>query len=184
MGLADALKLSDWETHYLFAASGVMLPDPMLDDAEAMRTYIDALLQPNPALVLDVSWRIAAYNREWQRLFKGVWLTPSMHQWLYVSTTSRSIVRNWDEVSQWCVGWLRYGMAVDPDTVAPVVRMLMSITVFRREWQAQVIPVDPATRPWIVHDRDNGCESTIDMQVWRASPMPGALLLGAILDTR
>lgn len=178
-GLVQALQLSAWEQRFLFAACGRILPDPALTDTDISQRYLDAL-QPHPAAALHPSWRFKAWNQQWQRLFQGVLLAPSMHQWLYLSTTSRRILRNWDEVSQWCVGWLRYGLAVDVDAVKPMVSALMPVTEFRREWEAQVIPVDPATRLWVV--RDGGTELRIDMRFWHASPMPGGLLLGVILD--
>ncbi|WP_230870808.1 helix-turn-helix domain-containing protein [Mycobacterium canetti] len=180
--LATALCLSPWESRYLFALAGKVRPQTdQLTDAPS-QAFLDAL-HPNPAAWMDTSWTIVRANAEFQRLFRGAWLQPNLIFWHYVAVTAREIIVNWEVTSQWCVGWLRFGLGAGVPGVAEMVATMLPARVFREQWEAQVIPVDPSTRPWIVRDLDNGCELTLDMRAWRpAGQQPGLLLLGAVVD--
>ncbi|MFD6197228.1 helix-turn-helix domain-containing protein [Mycobacteriaceae bacterium NPDC060252] len=178
--IAEALGLSSWETHYLYALGGRMQTDNTLPLPD-VRTYLQAL-NPHPAAWMSAAWTVEEANDEFMRLFKGVWITPNLVHWHYHSTKALDVIQNWTSTSEWCVGLLRFGLAVSPEDAGlqSVVRSLLPIKVFQRQWDSQVIPVDPATRPWVIRDLDTGETLTLDMRAWRTSVQSGVLLLGAV----
>lgn len=181
--LSGALSLSPWESRYLFALAH-RVGDQNQELIEAPHQQLLDALHPNPAAWLDASWTIDIANAEFRRLFKGFWATPNLIYWHYASVAARDIIVNWEETSQWCVGWLRFGLATGTPGVMEMVDAMMPGRVFRAQWNAQVIPIDPATRPWIIRDLDDGRLLTLDMWALRpAGPAAGLLLLGVITDT-
>ncbi|WP_234715426.1 hypothetical protein [Mycobacteroides immunogenum] len=148
-----------------------------------IRRYIQAV-NPHPAAWMSAGWTVEEANDEFMRLFKGVWITPNLVHWHYHSTKALDVIQNWDETSEWCVGLLRFGLAAAPSDLGlqSVVRSLMPIKVFKRQWDSQIIPIDPATRPWVLRDLDTEDIVTVDMRAWRSSMHDGVLLFGAVID--
>lgn len=182
--LAAALSLSAWESRYLFALARKVMPEEGEATDAPQQPFLDAL-DPNPAAWMNTSWTIMRSNAEFRRLFHGVQLQPNLIFWHYVAVNAREIIVNWEETSQWCVGWLRFGLGAGVPGVAKMVQTMLPAKVFRAQWEAQVIPIDPATRPWIVRDLGAGRELTLDMRAWRpAGQQPGVLLVGAVVDSR
>lgn len=179
-----ALGLSSWETRYLYVLGGRMTPIAGLED-ESVQSYLDALL-PNPAAWLTSAWTAKEYNAEFGRIFKGIALVPNLIHWHFASVKARDVIVDWTATSEWCVGWLRFGVALDPSDamLARTVQSLMPMRAFRAQWDAQVIPVDPGTRPWVVRDLDERRELTLDMRAWRNTYRPGVLLLGAVTRSK
>lgn len=180
--ISKALGLSSWETRYLYALGGKM-PAESTVPLPDVRTYLQAL-NPHPAAWMSAAWTVEEANDEFMRLFKGVWITPNLVHWHYHSTKALDVIQNWTATSEWCVGLLRFGLAVSPDDdgLQSVVRSLLPIKVFQRQWDSQIIPVDPATRPWVIRDLDTGAMLTLDMRAWRTTGQSGVLLLGAVTD--
>lgn len=184
--LATTLRLSPWETDYLYllarrAAPSVGAPEPPAD----MPLYLEAV-SPNPAAYLDAAWKVEHANSEFERLFQCLWFTPNFAYWHYVGRNTLDIVENWETTSSWVVSQLRYSMAADPDNpaVTEIVDRLMPVKLFAHEWDKHIIPDNPAELPWIVHDLDTGAVITLDMRLWRpAGRNTGTLLLGAIRET-
>lgn len=184
--LATTLRLSQWETEYLYllarrAAPPVSAPEPPAE----MPRYLEAM-SPNPAAYLDAAWKVEHSNSEFGRLFQGIWFTPNFVYWHYVGRRTLDIVENWETTSSWVVSQLRYSMAADPGNpaVTEIVDRLMPVDLFAYEWDKHIIPADPAELPWIVHDLDTGAVITLDMRLWRpAGRNTGTLLLGAIRET-
>lgn len=184
--VAETLKLSRWETNYLYllarkAAPPVSAPAPPAD----MPMYLEAL-SPNPAAYLDAAWKVENANSEFERLFQGLRFTSNFVYWHYVGRRTLDIVENWETTSSWVVSQLRHSMAADPDnpSVNEIVDRLLPVDLFAHEWEKHIIPADPAELPWIVHDLETGAVMTLDMRLWRpAGHNTGTLLLGAIRET-
>jgi len=180
--LAVSLDLDQWETRYLFAL-GRRVPEHEAELSHAPgQGYLDAL-HPNVAAWLNSAWVVQRVNAEFDRLMHGWWICPVLIYWHYGTIDAQTVIVNWEQTSQWCVGWLRFGLAAGHEGTARIVELLMAIKVFRAHWESQVIPVDPATKPWVVRDFDNNCDVTLDMRAWRpAGQEAGVLLLGAVVD--
>ncbi len=180
--IAQALRLSSWETHYLYALGGKMTAETAMPISD-IRRYLQAV-NPHPAAWMSAAWTVEEANDEFMRLFKGVWITPNLVHWHYHSTKALDVIQNWDETSEWCVGLLRFGLAAAPTDLGlqSVVRSLMPIKVFKRQWDSLIIPIDPATRPWVLRDLDTADIVTVDMRAWRSSMHDGVLLFGAVTD--
>jgi hypothetical protein len=106
-------------------------------------------------------------------------------QWHYLSPEARDVIIDWEETSDWCIGWLRMDAAQHPNDAArqAVLTSLMAIQDFRSRWDALVIPPDPNTGRWLIRDVENSCDVTLDMRVWLpAHPEDGILLMGAIIS--
>ncbi|WP_165702142.1 helix-turn-helix domain-containing protein [Mycobacteroides abscessus] len=177
--LADALQLSPWETRYLHLLGGrtVLEAGTPPKDIDA---YLESLM-PHPAAWVTPGWTVVGSNRKFLNLFPGVWMANNFIHWHYHSVRSRKVIANWEQSSEWCVGWLRYNLAANPDhpAITRIIDSLMPITVFREQWD-QPIPTDPETRPWIINNE--GAEMTFDMRTWHSPQASGSLLLGVVLN--
>ncbi|SHV17566.1 transcriptional regulatory protein [Mycobacteroides abscessus subsp. abscessus] len=184
--LATTLRLSQWETEYLYLLARRTAPPASAPEPPAeIPLYLEAM-SPNPAAYLDAAWKIEHSNSEFERLFLGIWFTPNFVYWHYVGRRTLDIVENWETTSSWVVSQLRYSMAADPDNpaITEIVDRLMPVDLFAHEWEKHIIPADPAELPWIVHDLDTGAVLTLDMRLWRpAGRNTGTLILGAIRET-
>lgn len=179
--LTRALNLSSWEIQYLYALGGRVSAEStgVVDIA----SYLQAI-EPHPAAWMDAGWTVQESNEAFRRLFPGLWMTPNLVHWHYHSVKARDVIQNWNETSEWCVGLLRFGIAAAPKDpgLQEVISSLMPIRAFRTQWDAQIIPVDPATRPWILRDLESRELLTVDMRAWHTRSTSGMLLFGAVID--
>lgn len=179
--LASALELSSWETRYLHLLGGRTLHDTGAPPPN-IASYLDSLM-PHPAAWINPGWTIVESNRQFQKLFPGVWMARNFIHWHYHSVKSRKVIANWEQSSEWCVGWLKYSLAATPDDVAlnRIISSLMPITIFQEQWE-RPIPTDPDTRPWVINNNNGGNALTLDMRTWHNPQSSGSLLLGVGLN--
>ncbi|SLD50550.1 transcriptional regulatory protein [Mycobacteroides abscessus subsp. bolletii] len=176
--IAHALGLSSWETHYLYALGGKMagtagLEVPDVDD------YLEAL-NPHPAAYLSAGWTVRHANSEFERLFKGLWISPNFVNWHYVGRRTPDILLDYQSSSDWLISWLKLNLALSPEDpdLTYVLNKMAPITDFTQQWDRNTIPADPASRPWLVRDLDNESVLRINMRVWRAGQSSDLMLLG------
>lgn len=181
--IAHALGLSSWETHYLFALGGKMTSTASLEIPD-VSDYLEGL-NPHPAAYLTPGWTVEHANSEFERIFKGLWISPNFLNWHYVGRRTPDIVLDWQSSSDWLISWLKLNLALSPDDpdLTYVLNKMSPITDFTRHWEQNTIPADPASRPWTVRDLDNDSVLQIDMRVWRAGQSSDLMLLGVIRGT-
>lgn len=174
--LPASLELSAFETYYLTALAGRVMPPPKIEDSP-IQPYLDGA-NPNLAALMSPDWTAQAWNSRWENVFHGLWLAPNLGQWLYATTAARRTIANWDWAAKWTVSQMRFEFAVNPEAVWPMLRSLLAMDSFRAEWDAQVIPVNPASQPWLINDPGGSGLMTVHMRSWRASA--GVLALGTV----
>lgn len=174
--LAGVLELSSWESRYLHLLGGRTMQDSGTPPPN-IEGYLESLM-PHPAAWITPGWTIVHANSKFEHLFPGLWMTPNFIHWHYHSVKSRKVIENWEQTSEWCVGWLRWSLAANPDDPAlkRIVNSLMPISVFQQQWQ-QPIPIDPDTRAWVIND-SVGAVQILDMRTWHNPQSSGSLLLG------
>lgn len=183
--LSEALRLSQWESGYLYLL--VHRPPPVTITSAPPADVSDYLqsLNPNPAAFLTPAWTVINANSEFTRLFKGLWISPNFLYWHYIGRRTPEIILDWQSSSDWLMAWLRLNMALTPDDpdLIETIEKLLKVRAFVEQWENNVIPVDPSARQWTVCDVDNGIVLNIDMRVWRAGLSSSIMLLGSIRET-
>ncbi|RIS72867.1 helix-turn-helix domain-containing protein [Mycobacteroides abscessus] len=181
--LARHLGLSSWETHYLYALGGKLASTPGSEIPD-MESYLESL-NPHPAAYLSSGWTVEHANSEFERIFKGLWISPNFLNWHYVGRRTPDIILDWASSSDWLISWLKFNLALSPDDpdLQGVLDKMTPITSFSKQWDRNTIPADPASKPWTVRDLDNDSILRIDMRVWRAGQSSDLLLLGVIRET-
>ncbi|WP_078282301.1 helix-turn-helix domain-containing protein [Mycobacteroides franklinii] len=182
--LSEALRLSQWESGYLYLL--VHRPPPVTITSAPPADVSDYLesLNPNPAAFLTPAWTVINANSEFTRLFKGLWISPNFLYWHYIGRRTPEIILDWQSSSDWLMAWLRLNMALTPDDpdLIETIEKLLKIRAFVEQWESNVIPVDPSARQWTVRDVDNATVLNIDMRVWRAGLSSSIMLLGSIRE--
>ncbi|BAX98907.1 transcriptional regulator [Mycobacteroides stephanolepidis] len=181
--IAQALGLSSWETHYLFALGGKMAGTAGLEIPD-VSDYLEAL-NPHPAAYLSAGWTVQHANSEFERLFKGLWISPNFVNWHYVGRRTPDILLDYQSSSDWLISWLKFNLALTPEDpdLTYVLHKMAPINDFARHWERNTIPADPASRPWLVRDLDNESVLRVNMRVWRAGQSSDLMLLGVIQET-
>lgn len=179
--IARHLSMTPREAQYFHALGGWVHAKSALPAGIA--EYLQAI-EPHPAAWLDAAWKVEEQNPAFRRLLPLSAIHPNLMHWHYHSPQAREIIQNWDETSQWCVGLLRFSIAITPDD--PGLRVLldglMMLEEFRTQWASQIIPIDPATRPWVLRDNETGDVVTVNLRAWHTRSNAGMLLLGAVVD--
>lgn len=179
--IAQHLEMTPREIQYFHALGGWVYAKS--DLPAGIAEYLQAI-EPHPAAWMDAGWKAEEQNQAFHQLLPLSEANPNLIHWHYHSPVAREIIQNWDETSQWCVGLLRFSIAITPDDpgLRELLNSLMSLEKFRTQWGAQIIPVDPATRPWVLRDIENGDVVTVNLRAWHTRSNAGMLLLGVVID--
>ncbi len=179
--IAQHLHMTPRETQYFHALGGWVHAKSALPAGIA--EYLQGI-EPHPAAWMNAAWKVEEQNGAFQRLFPLGGTNLNLIHWHYHSPLAREIIQNWEETSSWCVGLLRFSIAITPDDpgLCALLDSLMLLKEFRSQWDAQIIPVDPATRPWILRDTENGDVISVNLRAWHTRSNAGMLLLGVVVD--
>ncbi|WP_165590336.1 MULTISPECIES: helix-turn-helix transcriptional regulator [unclassified Mycobacteroides] len=179
--IARQLNMTPRETQYFHALGGWVHAKSALPAGIA--EYLRGI-EPHPAAWMDAAWKVEEHNEAFHRLLPLSNGHPNLIHWHYHSPAAREIIQNWDETSQWCVGLLRFSIAITPEDpgLRELLDSLMSLAEFRTQWASQIIPIDPATRPWVLRDVENGDVVTVNLRAWHTRSNAGMLLLGVVID--
>lgn len=178
--IAQHLRMTPRETQYFHALGGWVHAKSALPAGIA--EYLRGI-EPHPAAWMDAAWKVEEHNEAFHRLLPLSNGHPNLIHWHYHSPAAREIIQNWDETSQWCVGLLRFSIAITPEDpgLRELLDSLMSLEEFRIQWASQIIPIDPATRPWVLRDVQNGDVVTVNLRAWHTRSNAGMLLLGVVI---
>jgi transcriptional regulator with XRE-family HTH domain len=145
--IARALRLTPSDQAYLFALAGLPAdadaPDP--DSAgQALQRAVDGFTA-GPAMMLDASWNVMAYNRLADLIFEfGAFKGPFArnHLWrLFMDPARREKYVDYEKVAEISVGILRqaHGRRLQDPFLDNLIRDLCDGSeVFRRHWDRQV----------------------------------------------
>lgn len=179
--ISTVCKLSPWEIRYLFLLAELQPPPQAGFGSQPLGEYVNRLSEPAAWISPEGS---CYWNAEWRRIFTESERHQDIANWHFNNPVARQIIDNWDEVADWWVSAGRLRMAQDSrdPMLAYTLRRNLENPDFRRRWEQQVIPFDPSARVWVVRDLDHEVVRRIHIQIWRHPYIPGALVIGFMLD--
>ncbi len=144
--LADALRLTRAERHYLFSLAecadphagrldAIALPDGLSDCVDSIRC---------PAYILDQAWNVLAWNAALLRVFDG-WPQRgrrNLLHFIFLDPAARALVVDWDKRASRVVAEFRAdvaGLAGEPDIRALIAELQAGSPLFARWWTRQTV---------------------------------------------
>ncbi|GGC68700.1 helix-turn-helix transcriptional regulator [Undibacterium terreum] len=127
--MADALRLTGAERHYLFSLAGKLDPAAEPEHISGVDAVLASLAHiQTPAYVLDRQWDALAWNEAAQDLFVG-WLdqasatAPNLLSYTFLSPKARKLIFDWEHRAKRLVAEFRAdcGRHVDDSAVQPLI---------------------------------------------------------------
>jgi len=150
--LAEVLRLSEAERHYLFSLAGRLAPDGVAAENGAEAVLRSVAQISCAAYVLDRLWNVLASN-EAARLLLGDWLAqpaPNLLHYTFLDPAALRLIDDWPGRARRLVAEFRAdcGRHLDEATVQSQVRSLAAQSpAFARYWQDQeVLPREGGER--------------------------------------
>lgn len=162
--LADVLRLTPAERHYLFSLAEKHDPHADAQQSEAS-TDLAAMVNAirTPAYVLDREWNALAWNRAARLLFAG-WLDqrdgaspPNLLHFMFLSPAAPQLIRDWPDRAARLVAEFRAdcGKHADQPPLAGLIAGLAErSSSFRQLWAAQHVVDRAGGRRHFLHPRD------------------------------
>jgi hypothetical protein len=143
--LAEALRLTDAERHYLFTLAGKLDSEPeagRYDDPEAILDSVKHITEP--AYILDQQWTALAWNKAAEKLFSA-WLKRdsaiaqrNLLRFTFLHPAARTLIDNWPNRARRLVFEFRAdcGLHADDDKLKILIAELSSSSKeFNSFWQ-------------------------------------------------
>lgn len=142
--LADVLRLSEAERHYLFGLAGRLAPDAVAGESGAEAVLRSVAQIDCPAYVLDRSWNVLASNDAALELL-GDWLAlpaPNLLRYTFLDPAALRLIDDWPVRARRLVAEFRAdcGRHLDDAAVQALIQSLAAQSPdFARYWQDQAV---------------------------------------------
>ncbi|HXE19760.1 helix-turn-helix transcriptional regulator [Castellaniella sp. UC4442_H9] len=144
--LAQTLRLTRAERHYLFSLAGCADPDADRRDAIALPDGLADCVDNIgcPAYILDQAWNMLAWNTPLLHVFDG-WPSrgrPNLLRYIFLDPAARRLVVDWEERASRVVAEFRAdvaGHASDPDIQKLVAELQTGSALFAQCWTRQAV---------------------------------------------
>jgi transcriptional regulator with XRE-family HTH domain len=183
-GLADALLMTTGERDHLFALAGRMPPTSSAMESAQVNTALERLIdrmQPNPAYVLDASWRALAWNDAAAELFQ-IDLDRPVHPgnvlWDFFVVRPRPDDPQWRQIAQFYLSLFRRQAAAyanDPNITRLIDDLGNASAVFTALWKETSVLEVKGGRKSVIHPVEG--IKTFDYSALAVPDIAGAYLL-------
>lgn len=180
-GIATALQLAKAEREYLFNLAELTDPHGQLPMANAPNIVGVVESVKAPCYVMDIAWRLVAWNRAAEDLFSG-WLSvdpaPNMLEFIFTHPLARQLVVDWPGRAQRIVAELR-AESIHLDSHAPLKATVDALQEKSEEfatwWANYYVVLREGGKREFNHPQQGRCQ--FQQTTWQLSPESGTKMI-------